>query len=161
MSWENLSCWSFFLCHMYQNWHCIILDACIKLNSHNLTTMHNTSTHARAHTRVHTHRVDTAGTSFFLLFQISSPDTNWKSALKAVHWSEKRKDPNQSLFHILKVSYSGMSFKPNDLSLAPQYTGCRIFLEAPTQPVLVSFSSQFTQNPHHYSPMVFFAQLFK
>ena len=43
-------------------------------------------------------------------------------------------------------------FKPNDLSLAPQYTGCHIFMEAPTQPVLVSFSSQCTQNPHPHFP---------
>ena len=73
---------------------------------------------------------------------------------------KKCKDPSQSHFHIFKVSYSGMFFKPNDLSLAPQYTGCHIFMEAPTQPVLVS-SSQFTQNPHHHFPTVVFAQLFK
>ena len=43
-------------------------------------------------------------------------------------------------------------FKPNDLSLSPQYTGCHIFMETPTQPVLVSFSSQCTQNPRPHFP---------
>lgn len=157
MSWETLSCWSFFLCrHTYQNWHCIILDACIKLNSHNLAKMQNTNTHTCAHTQS-THCRNFFSYSFKYHLRIQTENLHFKLFVNL----KKRKDPNQSHFHIFKVSYSGMFFKPNDLSLALQYTGCHIFMEAPTQPVLVSFSSQFTQNPHHHFPTVVFAQLFK